>query len=202
MARRSSKEADPLKMYTVVMALLVVVMAVLYFIIDNKRKSYVEANASAEKLLTGKGSRRGLDDKPKSILDLSLAVERLSFTWEQASPGGGGLDGHISQQMMESVAVAAGLHQFHSSGEHQEKGPGGRYETTSQDFDYEALGGGSPEVWRLITLMWNIESRGRYRVSEVNWEVADSSDNPDPPFDRVKRPRVEVSLRRPSIETD
>jgi hypothetical protein len=202
MARRPNKEADPLKMYTVVMALLVLVMAVLYYVIDTKRKAFVEANAEAERLLTGKGVRRGIDDSPKSILELSLAVERLSFTWEQASPGGGGLEGHISQQMMETVAVAAGLHQFHSSGEHQEKGPGGRYETISQDFDYEAIGGGSPEVWRLLTLMWNVESRGRYRVSEVNWEVADPNDNPEAPFDKVKRPRIEVSLRRPSLDAE
>ena len=64
------------------------------------------------------------------------------------------------------------------------------------------MSGGPLEVWRLLTLLYNIESRGRYRVSEVGWEVADRKDNLEPPFDRVKRSRIEVALRGPILSGD
>ncbi len=207
MARSAGRETDPLKMYTVVMALLVVVMGVLWYVIDGKRKTYAKANVRAEQLMTGKGLRSsGLDDTPKTIPDLALAVERLSYTYEQAT-GGGGIDRkgnrHISQEMMESVAVAAGLNQTGSSGERRTPNNARGFETLTQNFDYESMSGGPLEVWRLLTLLYNIESRGRYRVSEVGWEVADPKDNAlKGPSDRVKRSRIEVALRGPILSGD
>jgi len=200
MARRG-READPLKMYTVVMALLVLVMAVLYVVINNKRKSYEQANARAETLMTGKGLRLGTDEKPRTIPDLALAVERLSLTYEQAS-GGSGLDGHISQEMMDTVATHAGVHQSGSSGERTTQNKPRGYETVTQRFDYESMAGGPVEVWRILTLLYNIESRGRYRVSEVTWEVADEKEDQEPPFDLVKRVSLEVALRRPILQNE
>jgi hypothetical protein len=192
-------------MYTVVMAVLVVVMAVLWFVIDGKRKTYAQANARAEQLMTGKGMRSGGQaDEPVTIPDLALAVERLSYTYDQAT-GGGGIDKggrHISQEMMETVAVAAGLHQAGSSGERPTPNRARGYETVSQSFDYESMSGGPLEVWRLLTLLYNIESRGRYRVSEVGWEVAEGKDSIEPPFDKVKRSRIEVALRGPILSGD
>ena len=180
MARKAGRETDPLKMYTVVMALLVVVMAVLWVVINNKRETFEKANVRAEQLMTGKGLRStGIDDRPRTIPDLALAVERLSYTYDQAT-GGGGIDKggrHISQEMMETVAVAAGLHQAGSSGERPTPNRARGYETVSQSFDYESMSGGALEVWRLLTLLYNVESRGRYRVSEVGWEVAEGKDN-------------------------
>ena len=205
MAGKSGRETDPLKMYTVVMALLVIVMAVLWVVINKKRETYAKANARAEQLMTGKGLRsRGIDDSPKTIPDLALAVERLSYTYDQAT-GGGGIDKggrHISQEMMETVAVAAGLHQVGSSGERPTPNRARGYETVSQSFDYESMSGGPLEVWRLLTLLYNIESRGRYRVSEVGWEVAEGKDNLEEPFDKVKRSRIEVALRGPTLSGD
>jgi len=205
MAARAGRETDPLKMYTVVMALLVIVMAVLWVVINNKREKFEQANIRAEQLMTGKGLRsRGLDDSPRTIPDLALAVERLSYTYDQAT-GGGGIDKggrHISQEMMETVAVHAGLHQAGSSGERPTPNRARGYETVTQSFDYESMSGGPLEVWRLLTLLYNIESRGRYRVSEVSWEVADPKDNLEEPFDKVKRSRVEVALRGPILSGD
>jgi len=205
MARKGSRESDPLKMYTVVMALLVIVMGVLWLVINNKRDMYEKANIRAEQLMTGKGLRsRGLDDSPRTIPDLALAVERLSLTYDQAT-GGGGIDSagrHISQTMMETVAMHAGLSQAGSSGERSTPNRAQGYETVTQSFDYESMAGGPLEVWRLLTLLYNIESRGRYRVSEVGWEVADPKDNLEEPFDKVKRSRIEVALRGPTLSSD
>lgn len=202
MARKAGREGDPLKMYTAVMALLVVVMGVLWIVIDNKREKYEQANTRAEQLMTGKGLRiRGLDDSPRTIPDLALAVERLSYTYDLAT-GGGGFDAggrHVSQEMMETVALAAGLNQVGSSGERSTPNRARGYETVTQSFDYESMSGGPLEVWRLLTLLYNIESRGRYRVSEASWEVADPKDDVEAPYDRVKRSRIEVALRGPIL---
>lgn len=203
MAREGGRETDPLKMYTVVMALLVIVMGVLWIVINNKREKFEAANVRAEQLMTGKGMR-GIDDTPRTIPDLALAVERLSYTYDQAT-GGGGIDKggrHISQEMMETVAMAAGLNQAGSSGERPTPNRARGYETVTQSFDYESMAGGPLEVWRLLTLLYNVESRGRYRVSEVSWEVADKKDNLEEPYDKVKRSRVEVALRGPILSGD
>lgn len=205
MARSASRETDPLKMYTVVMALLVVVMAVLWVVINKKREKFEKANVRAEQLMTGKGLRSsGINNAPRTIPDLALEVERLSFTYDQATGGGGIEKGgrHISQEMMETVASHAGLHQAGSSGERPTPNRARGYETITQSFDYESMSGGPLEVWRLLTLLYNIESRGRYRVSEVSWEVADQKDSQEPPFDKVKRSRVEVALRGPMLSGD
>ena len=199
MARRAKKEGDPLKMYTVVMALLVIVMAVLYFVIDGKRKDYEEANAKAERFMTGKGLKIDLDDRPKTIPDMALQVERLSTTYEQAA-GGTNLDQRgISQAFMNNAATIVGLRQIYASRERSTPNRAGNYETVTQNFEYEAMAGGSPEVWRVLSLLYNIESQSRYRVSEVSWTTEDAKENPTPPFDRVRKPRITVALRGPIL---
>lgn len=197
MARGARKEGDPLKMYTIVMALLVVVMTVLYLFIDGQRAEYEKANVRAERLMTGKGQRITIDDKPRTIPDMALAVERLSFTYEQAA-GGTDMGGrNISTARMASWAKVVGLRQVYASRERSEPNRNKGYETITQNFEYEAEAGGDPEVWRVLSLLYNIESQSRYRVSEVSWGVSDQKTNPTPPFDKVKKPRVTVALRLP-----
>lgn len=198
MARGPRKEGDPLKMYTLVMAVLVVVMAVLYFIIDAKRAEYEAANVRAERDMTGKGMPSTLDEGPRTIPDLALAVERLSSTYRQAS-GGVGL-GHISQALMDQYATNVRLRQIYASRERATPNQQGRYETVTQNFEYESMTGGPPEVSRVLGLLYNVESQGRYRVSELTWSVADSKANPTTPFDKVKKPKITVALRGPILE--
>ena len=52
---RKDKEGDALKLYTIFMGLLVVVMAVLYFIIDGVRKDFVVANAEVDRYMRVEG---------------------------------------------------------------------------------------------------------------------------------------------------
>jgi hypothetical protein len=203
MARGEEKKAgDPLKSYTIVMTLLVLVMAVLYFMIDGKRKDYALANAKLRTALTGEGLRArdiGDDlDRPRTIPDLAYAVEGLAKTAEEAS-GGEGLRGHISNDMMDRVAARAQLRQIGGGAERLD--PHGKYETVTKTFDYESLAGGPPALPNLLTLLYDIEVGGRYRVSRVTWEVAEPTDQPtDGPRYLIKKPRIEVSLRGPRLE--
>ena len=191
MAKGDAK-GDPLKSYTILMTLLVIVMAVLYFMIDGTRKDYAEANARLERDMTGQGLRRTSSGRPQTIPELAYEVERFAHTYEQAGDTGGG---GISTDMMARVTTAARLKMTYDSRENREKS--GNYETVKRKFEFESMSGGKPAIWQLLTLMYNIESRGRYRVSEVTWQVADENDNPTAPFDRIKKPRIEVSLRGP-----
>ena len=200
MARGGKKDGDPLKMYTIVMSLLVVVMAVLYFVIDTKRKVYVEANKRAEKYMTGKGLPATLDDSPRTVPDMALTVERLSHTYEQAAGGTDLGKRGISLAFMNNAATIVGLRQIYASRERVAPNKTKGYETTTQNFEYEAMAGGPPEVWRVLSMLYNIESQSRYRVSEVSWTVADQKANPTPPFDKVKKPRITVALRLPTLE--
>jgi hypothetical protein len=195
MARgEGSKKGDAVKSYTLVMTLLVIVMGVLYFVIDGTRKDYEEANVQLEKYMTGKGLPVTMDDRPRTFPDLASKVEQLSHTYGEAA-GGGGVDKGIPASMMVAVASNAGLRQVYASGERTDKSS--NYVTISQKFEYAGNTSEFPEIWRLLTLLYNIESRGRYRVTEVRWQAADIADDAQAPFDKIKKPNVEVSIRGP-----
>jgi hypothetical protein len=196
-AKAPKKDGDPLKMYTLVMAFLVVLMGGLYLYIDSTRKAYREANTKLTALMRFEGETRDPDITPTTIPDLAWEIESLADTSKQA----GGAQKNISRTMMDSIATNARLHQTHASGESTTKGGGGSYETRKQRFEYDRIGGKPPYVWQLLDLAWNIEhrSRGRYRVSEISWQVVDRKDDPEPPFDLIKRAKIEVSLRVPAI---
>lgn len=193
------KEGDPLKLFTLVMALLVVVMAVLWFVIDGRREDFAMANVGLERMMGFQGGSRDPERAPASIPDLAWEVESLANAYNQAS-GGGGLDRSIPREMMDAVASTARLKQSYGSGERRVKGGGGSYETISQNFEYKSESDDPPEIWRLLRLVWEVESRGRFRVSELTWQVADKKDNSAPPFDRIKNPQIRVSLRVPVLE--
>ena len=196
---RKKKEGDPLKMYVGTMFLLVLVMAGLYFMIQKTRKEYEEANKRFQGLMRFEGNSRDTGGTPSSVPDLAWEVESLAQTFREAS-GGAGLSNSIPRQMMATVATQSKLKQNYASGETTVKGGGGTYETVSQRFEYTSLSGGPPAIWQLLDLVWRIEARGRYRVSEVDWQVADKKDNPTEPFDLIKNPQIEVSLRVPTTQ--
>ncbi len=193
------KEGDPLKLFTVVMALLVVVIAVLYFMINGTRNEYAEANKSLERMMSFQGPARSDDRPPSTIPDLAWEVESLSNAYQQAS-GGGGLERGIPSEMMDRLALNAHLVQKYSSAERPITGGGGRYETITQRYDYLSEGDALPRLAQLLNLVWNIEATGRYRVSEIMWQAAEPTDNPSPPFDRIKKPQIQVSLRVPTLQ--
>ena len=200
MAPAERKDGDALKLYTVVMAVLVIVMGILYFVIDGKRKDFEAANVRVERYMTGKGMPLQPEGKPQNFSQLALAVERLSKDLADAT-GGEGMDGgHISKAFLEQQATNSGLTQTWASRERSTPGGQGKYETLTSRIDYGSSGSGPVAVWQLLRLMYLIEGQRRlYRVSEVSWQVADRKDNPEPPFDRIKNPKIEVSLRFPKV---
>jgi hypothetical protein len=192
--KRREKGGDPLKSYTLVMALLVVVMGVLYFVIDGTRKDYEQANQQL------RGWLRSVEGSstPSTIPELAYAVEKYAKTFEDAAGGTGLLRG-IPLDMMKQEATRAGLKQVYAGREVQDRS--GNYETITLKLEYEAPAGGPTRIWRLLALLYNIEARGRYRVSEVTWEVADPTDvTPGGPLDQIKKPRITVALRLPVLE--
>ncbi len=202
MAGGKAKEGDALKMYTIAMMFLVIVMGVLYFVIDGKRKKFEAANVIVERMMTSPPRRPGDDNKPRSFQQLAIAVERLANDYQEAT-GGEGVDrGHISTAFMEQVATNAGLKGLRFGRERSTPGGGGSYETVTMRIDYESMAGGAPTVWQLLRLMFLIETRRLYRVSEMQWQMVDAAENPDPPYDRIKNPQVEVALRYPTVEDE
>jgi len=195
-----SKEGDPLKFYTILMAFLILVIAGLWFMIERKRKNFESANQALENgLMHFEGSERSAEHQPSSIPDLSWEVESLAETFRKAS-GGAGLGNKIPRQMMKMVATKSRLMESYASGETRVKGGGGTYETVTLRYEYKSESGGLPTIWQLLDLVWRIEARGRYRVSGINWQVADKKDNPTQPFDLIKKPQIEVSLRVPTTQ--
>ena len=195
---RKEKEGDALKLYTIFMGLLVIVMAVLYFIIDGVRKDFVEANKEVAKFMQVEGLDRDPEDEPRTIPDLAWEVDTLSRRYRRAS-GGAGIGRNIPAAMMKKVATQARLEQTYGGGERTAKS--GDYMTISQSFEYDGVGGVPATQAQLLTLLWNIESRGegRYRVTELTWQVADPKENPKAPFDRIRKPKIKVALRVPVI---
>ena len=198
-SKSDKKDGDPLKLYTGMMAFLILVMAGLWFMIERTRKNYEVANQKLVGLMRFEGSERDAERRPSSIPDLAWEVESLAETFRTAS-GGTGLSNSIPRQMMAAVATKSQLKQNFASGESTVKGGGGTYETVSQRFEYKSLSGGLPTIWQLLDLAWRIEARGRYRVSEIGWQVADKKNNPTAPFDLIRKPQIEVSLRVPTTQ--
>ena len=193
------KDGDALKLYTIFMGLLVLVMAVLFFIIDGVRKEFEAANVEVAKFLEVEGEDRDPEELPTTIPDLAWEVDTLSKRYRRAS-GGGAIGRSIPTAMMEKVATQARLEQTYASGERSPKS--GDYMTISQDFEFTGMGGIPATQGQLLTLLWNIESRGegRYRVTEVSWQVAEPKENPAAPFDKIRKPRIRVSLRVPILD--
>jgi hypothetical protein len=193
MASEQKKPGDAVKSYTLVMSVLVVVMGVLYFVLDARRTNYAEANTLLERAM--RVAPRAPDKPPATFTELAYEVEQLSRKYHEAS-GGSGLGFEIPAEMMRAVATKAGLVQVYGGPVQTAKER--NYRTVHQDFEYKSVSGGPPEVWRFLTLLYNIESRGRYRVSELNWDAADPAEDPQPPFDLIKNVRCQVALRGPA----
>jgi hypothetical protein len=185
------KGMDPLKAYCLVLAVLVLVLGFFYLKISGERADYESANAVAERLLTARPSEEE-DEEPYSIPSLAWQMERYVASYKEAAGGGGGLQEGIPAQMMTLMETEAGVTPERALREVSETKVKNRttVKTITQQFDYK-----STTLRNLLTLSYNIESRGRYRVSDIRWQLADPKENSQPPFHMISKPSIKVAVR-------
>jgi hypothetical protein len=191
MAKKGEKkQGDAVKSYTLVMSLLVVVMGVLYFVLDGDRRAYAEANARLERDMSVQSG----DGPPRSFPDLAYAVEQLSRKFFEAT-GGSGRGLQIPLETMGGAAASVNLRAKTTGSEQEDKSAD--YVTVSRKFEYVQQSGSDPAIWQLLGLLYNIESRGRYRVRDLSWRMAEVTEDVEPPFDMIKPPSITVAIRGP-----
>jgi hypothetical protein len=187
----NEKGMDPLKAYCIVLGLLIGFLGFLYFKFAGERADYEAANARAEPLLTGKGMAKASDGRPLVIPELAYDVERFVATYrDTAKEGPGAVGGGIPQTMMAKVETDAGVEEERALREQVDEKKDRGYKTITQQFDYKPT-----NLQRLLALAYNIEGRGRYRVSDIRWQLAEPKDNSEPPFNRISKPMIKVSVR-------
>ncbi len=184
------KGMDPIKAYCLVLGFLVLVLGILWLKIGSDRADYQAANERAQRLLTGKGLSRLPDGSPTTIPDIAYEVERYVETYK-ATTGEGGTVAGIPLEMMKTNASAVGMDQITAGNLQVDANRNAGYETRTSDFEYK-----NTTLNRLLLLVYNVEQRGRYRVQEINWRLADPKDNPAP-FWSIVKPRIKVAVRTP-----
>jgi hypothetical protein len=185
------KGLDPLKAYCLVLGFLILVVGYLWFRKGGEKSDYAEANVRAERWITGKGLVRQPDGPPASIPDIAYEVEQYVETYKATAGEGGSVAG-IPLEMMKNYTAAVGMVQESAGNENVDTNRNAGYETRSRDFDYKPT-----TLNRLLLLAYNVESKGRYRVSEISWRLADPKDNAAPPFWNIAKPRIKVAVRTP-----
>ena len=73
-SKGKKKDGDPLKMYSAMMAFLILVMGGLWFMIERTRKNYEGANQKLVGLMRFEGSERDAERRPTSVPDLAWEV--------------------------------------------------------------------------------------------------------------------------------
>ena len=185
------KGMDPLKAYCIVLGLLIGFLGFLYFKFSGERSDYETANARAEGLLTGKGMGRTTTSTgtPVVIPDLAYQVEQFVATYRDAAKEGP-IGPGIPATMMAKLETEVGVEEERALREITEEKRDRGYKTTTQQFDFKPT-----NLQRLLALAYNIEGRGRYRVSDIRWQLADPRDNSEPPFNKINKPSIKVSVR-------
>jgi hypothetical protein len=187
------KPGDPLKAYCYVLGfLLLFLLGIWWFKIRVERDAYAAANVRAEQYLTGKGLRKSPDDEPVTIPDIAYNVEKFVETYKSSLSDGGNAPG-IPLELVSKMASNAGMTQDGVQTERTEQNVNAGYETRSRVFDYKT----PVNLKNLLTLVYNIETRGRYRVNEIRWQIADKKDNSAPPFHAITKPVIKVAVRTP-----
>ena len=188
-------ESDWLKYYCIVFGLLIVVVGVLYFKISGDLTSYQQANKSAERVITGKGMTRTHDrrtGRPLVLNDLAVEVHQYVSAYRDAI-GTAGSGSDIPDVVMTYAAEQARMTQTYASSVRRDKVASRGYQTIYRDFQYQAC-----TLEQLIALMFNIENRNpRLRVEDVTWTLAEAKVNSEPPFNKITKPKIRVSIREP-----
>jgi hypothetical protein len=182
--------ADPLKYYCIVFGVIVVALAVMYVKVNGDRDDYERANADAKRYLTADGVGPGRDGRPQDILHLAADVERFSGAYKIA--GGDDAGGGISFEKMKSRATQAQMMLSHTSAPIVDTNQNRRFQTTSQKFTYDPA-----DLGRFVRLIYNIESEGRLRVSEIQWQLRPESENQEKPYNKIQKSTIQVSVRGP-----
>jgi hypothetical protein len=180
---------DPLKAYCIVLGLLIGFLGFLYFKFSGERSDYQSANSRAEGLVTGKGMVRASDGRSLVIPEIAYDVERLVATYRDTAKEGP-IGANIPQTMMTKLETEAGIEEERAGREQVDEKKEQGYRTVTQQFDYKPT-----NLQRLLVLCYNIETRGRYRVSDIRWQLAESKENSEPPFNRIAKPVIKVAVR-------
>jgi hypothetical protein len=187
-----AQKGDHLKYYCIVFGVLVVVIAVVAFQQKSRLTEYREANAFADRLLTGQGmAPTTAEGRPNRIADLAVEVEKFVQGYKK-SVGDQQTGEGISNAMMKQAAFSVSMRQKSAGAEADEPNRGKGYRTRSREFTYE-----DANLEQFSTLAWNIEALGRYRVFEMRWKLQDAKSNSQPPYNMLQRPTLKVGYRQP-----
>lgn len=189
-------EGDWLKYYCIVFGLLILVVGFLYLKLNGELSDYKLAVKNAERVVTGKGMTRKRDrrtDRPLVLPDIATEIHQYVSAYRDAVGTGGAGAGDISDALMASAAASASMTQTHATPLRTDKVGSKNYQTLYRDFTYQAC-----NLEQLIALMFNVENQNpRLRVEDVTWSLADAKTNSEPPFNKITKPRIRVSLREP-----
>ena len=191
----AKKSGDPLKYYCIVFALLIVVVGFVWFKLRGQLRDFKAANVYAEKLLTGKGLPEfDSRERPNRLDALALSVDNMVKGYAEAVGGGGDGTGDSSTIQLTALRRAEDTAKVavKRSGNEQraENKPKGYLDVWVEN-NYEET-----TLENLITLVYNIEEVGRYRVTDLRWQLREKG-NTEPPFTLIQRPTVRIGFRRP-----
>jgi hypothetical protein len=190
-ADEAGKPRDTLKLYVAIFLAITAVLVFFFFRFQSEREDYAGANALAEQYLTGKGLRRGTDDRPPDLPGLAFDVERFLGSYRAM---GGEEGGTISADQMAKLADTSGLKQTDAAAPRTEFGRNRTYLTLSQKFTYMPS-----NLDRLTRMVYNIETQTRYRVTEITWKLLDGAANPKP-FNNIQKSSIQVAVRTPATK--
>ena len=190
MAKRPPGETDWMKYFCFIFGALVLVVGFMYFKASGDRKEYEKANVLAEKLVTGEGlPERDSRGVPNKIPDLAVEVNQYVNAYKDVM--GGAKDG-VSQTEMSAAATGVNMSQIHASPVRVDEVRSKNYQTISRDFTYAPC-----TLEQLVALMYNVEAKGRLRVFEVRWQLAETKQNSEAPFHKLRKPVIKVGMREP-----
>lgn len=189
------KSGDPLKYYCIVFGLLILVVGFVYFKLQGQLEDYKLANRKAGQYLTGKGladvDGRG---RPNKLSELALGVDRMVKGYAQSIGTSESGDSGISQKTMDAAQRSAQVTMFRSGRETIDENKAQGYVDISKEFVYEET-----TLKNLIALTFNVEELGRYRVTEIRWQLRDENKNSTAPFWFIQRPSIRVAFRKPLV---
>lgn len=190
MAKNDPKDTDWMKYFCFIFGALIVVVGVIYFKYRSERQTYETDTLLADKLITGKGMRlRDSNEVPTTVPGLAVEVHQYVSAYRKAV---GGSEGGIPMTEMKNAATNANMRLITSSQIRTDEVRSKNYQTISRDFTYDSC-----TLEQLVTLMFNIESKGRLRVFEVRWQLEDDKLNADPPHHKIRKPVIKVGIREP-----
>ena len=186
----ASQDTDWMKYFCFIFGALLLVVGFIYFQANKERTLYQVDNVLAEKLVTGEGMRsEDSSGTPTTIPGLAIQVHQYVGAYRDAV---GGTKGGIPMTEMKAAATKVNMQQINASAVRKDEVRSKNYQTISRDFTYDTC-----TLEQLVALMYNIESKGRLRVFEVRWQLAEPQVNTEAPFHKIRKPIIKVGMREP-----